>query len=182
MTYRPPNGDVKEFEKNLNKILSTNDILQKEVIMGGNFTMNLLDFEQNKKVENFLNIMFCHSMMSVINKPTHVTRNAATAIDHILINSVTTTKFKTQIIKSDISDHFPIFFVADYNILQKKERNVSYLGAIFLTFPWKNSNTNCAPLAGTASQTLLIQIRHMTTLLKFLANFTTSVSQKIKLN
>ena len=124
MTYRPPNGDVKEFEKNLNKILSTNDILQKEVIMGGNFNMNLLDFEQNKKVENFLNIMFCHSMMSVINKPTHVTMNAATAIDHILINSVTTTKFKTEIIKSDISDDFPIFFVADYNIRikERKER------------------------------------------------------------
>ena len=124
MTYRPPNGDVKEFEKNLNKILSTNDILQKEVIMGGNFNMNLLDFEQNKKVENFLNIMFCHSMMPVINKPTHVTMNAATAIDHILINSVTTTKFKTEIIKSDISDDFPIFFVADYNIRikERKER------------------------------------------------------------
>ena len=124
MTYRPPNGDVKEFEKNLNKILSTNDILQKEVIMGGNFNMNLLDFEQNKKVENFLNIMFCHSMMSVINKPTHVTMNAATAIDHILINSVTTTKFNTEIIKSDISDDCPIFFVADYNIRikERKER------------------------------------------------------------
>ena len=29
LTYRPPNGDVKEFEKHLNKILSTNDILKK---------------------------------------------------------------------------------------------------------------------------------------------------------
>ena len=51
--------------------------------------------------------------MPVINKPTRVTKNTATAIDHIFINSVTTNKFKTGIIKSDISDHFPIFFVAD---------------------------------------------------------------------
>ena len=63
-------------------------------------------------------------MMPVINKPTRVTKNTATAIDHIFINSVTTTKFKTGIIKSDISGHFPIFFVADYNIHIKeiKER------------------------------------------------------------
>ena len=104
------------------EILSTNDILKKEVIMAGDFNMNLLDFEQNKKVKNLLNIMFGHSMMPVINKPTRVTRNTATAIDHIFINSVTTAKFKTGIIKSNISDHFPIFFVADYNIHTKETK------------------------------------------------------------
>ena len=90
--------------------------------MADDFNMNLLDFKQNKKVQNFLNIMFGHSMMPVINKPTRVTKNTATAIDHIFINSVTTTKFKTGIIKSDISDHFPIFFVADYNIHIKETK------------------------------------------------------------
>ena len=126
--------------------------------------------------------MFGHSMMPVINKPTRVTKSTATAIDHIFVNSVTTTKFKTEIIKSDISDHFPIFFVADCNIHIKETKNVSYLGATFLIFPWKNSKTNCAPLAGTVSQTLLIRIRHMKISLKFLAHFMTSVSQKRKLN
>ena len=61
-------------------------------------------------------------MRSVINKPTRVTKNTATAIDHIFINSVTTTKFKTGIIKSDFSDHFPIFFVADYDIHIKETK------------------------------------------------------------
>ena len=94
--------------------------------MAGDFNMTLLDFEQNKKVQNFLNIMFGHSMMPVINKSTRVTKNTATAIDHIFINSNsypdTTTKFRTGIIKSDISDHFPIFFVADYNIHIKETK------------------------------------------------------------
>ena len=84
--------------------------------MFGGFNMNLLDFKQNKKVQGFLNTMFGHSMMPIINKPVRVTKNTATTIDHIFINSITTTIFKTGIIKSDISDHFPIFFVADYNI------------------------------------------------------------------
>ena len=119
LTYRLPNGDVKEFEKHLNKILSTNDILKKEVIMAGDFNMNLLDFERNKKVQHFLNIIFGHSMIPVINKPTRLTKNTA---DHIFVNSVTTTKFKTGIIKSDISNNFPIFFVADYNIHIKETK------------------------------------------------------------
>ena len=90
--------------------------------MAGDFNMNLLDFEQNKKIQHFLNIMFGHSMMPVINKPTRVTKKTATAIGHILINSVTTTKFKTGTIKSDISDHIPIFFLADYNIHIKETK------------------------------------------------------------
>ena len=78
--------------------------------------------------------MFGHSM-PVINKPKRVAKNTATAIDHIFINSVTTIIFKTGIIKSDISDHFRIFFVADYNIHLKetKERFIfrCYLSDIF---------------------------------------------------
>ena len=72
--------------------------------------------------------------MPVINKPTRVTKSTATAIDHIFVNSVITTKFKTEMIKSDISDHFPICFVADCNIHIKETKNVSYLGATFLIF------------------------------------------------
>ena len=150
--------------------------------MAGDFNMNLLDFEQNKKVQNFLNIMFGHSMMPVINKPTHVNKNTATAIDHIFINSVTTTKFKTGIIKSDISDHFPIYFAADYNIHIKetKERFIFKcdLPDIFVEkFKYKSRNVTWDSITK-----LLIRIRHMTALLKFLARFMTSVSQKIKSN
>ena len=61
LTYRTSNSDVEEFEKHLNKILSTNDIL-------------------NKKAQNFLNTMFGHSMMPVISKPTCVTKNNATTM------------------------------------------------------------------------------------------------------
>ena len=85
-------------------------------------------------MQNFLDIMFGHSM-PVINKPKRVAKNTATATDHIFINSATTIIFKTGIIKSDISDHFRIFFVADYSIHLKetKERFIfrRYLSDIF---------------------------------------------------
>ena len=77
--YRPPNGDVKEFKKHLNKILSTNGILNKEVIMAGRLLIS------NKKiVQNYLNTIFGHSMMPVINKPTRVIKNTPTATDQII--------------------------------------------------------------------------------------------------
>ena len=150
--------------------------------MTGNLNMNLLDFEQNKKVQNFLSIMFGHSMMPVINKPTHVNTNTATAIDHIFINSVTTTKFKTRILTLDISDRFPIFFVADFNIHIKETKERFIFRRDLSDISAKKFKYNLRTVSWDSITTLLIRIRYMTTLLKFLAHFMTSVFQKRKLN
>ena len=50
-------------------------------------------------------------MIVTINKPTRVTRKAVTSVDHILTNYLTETVFKTVIFKSDLSNHFPTFFL-----------------------------------------------------------------------
>ena len=47
-------------------------------------------------------------MTPTINKPARVTGKTATAINHILTNSFIDTIIKTGVIKSDVSDHFPI--------------------------------------------------------------------------
>ena len=50
-------------------------------------------------------------MIPTINKPTRVTRNTATAIVHIITNTVISSiQHWSGIIKTDISDHFPIVF------------------------------------------------------------------------
>ena len=118
LTYGPRTRNGKEFEELLNDILSAD----KEVIIAGDFKMNLLDFEQNRKAQNFVNIIFGHSMMASINKPKYITVKTGTAIDRIFINCVTTSKFKIEIIKSDISDYFSKFFVVDYNIHIKETK------------------------------------------------------------
>ena len=48
--------------------------------------------------------MFRFGMIPTINKPTRVIRQAASAIDHIITNSIMHTGFKAAIIKTDISD------------------------------------------------------------------------------
>ena len=54
-------------------------------------------------------------MIPIINKPTRVTKKAATAIDHIITNCFVDTNFKTTIFESDISNHFLIcvFFITN---------------------------------------------------------------------
>ena len=55
-------------------------------------------------------------MIPLTNKPTWVTRHSANATDHIITNSVTGhNDFKSAIIKTDLSDHFPIVFAIKTN-------------------------------------------------------------------
>ena len=86
LTYRPPNGIVQEFENHISKVILTKDVSRKELIIVGDFNLNLLDFCQNSKIRSFVNLMFRYGLISMINKPTRVTRKTATAIDHIYTN------------------------------------------------------------------------------------------------
>ena len=55
-----------------------------------------------------MNLIYQNGMIPIINKPTRVTKKSATAIDHIITNSFVENTFKKAIIKSGVSDHFPI--------------------------------------------------------------------------
>ena len=80
LVYRPPNGDHKELENYFKTSLSKWEISQKDIILAGDFNINLLDFDANKKVQNFVNLRFCFGMIPTINKATRVTRPPARLI------------------------------------------------------------------------------------------------------
>ena len=61
-------------------------------------------------------------MITTIHKPTRLTKKTATAIDGIITNSFVENTFKTAIIKSDVSDHFPIcIFIPSTNLFTKND-------------------------------------------------------------
>ena len=80
-------------------------------MLAGNFNINLLHFEQNKKVQNFINLMFRFGLVSTANKPTRIAKDTISAIDHIITNSIINNEFKAAILRADISDHFPIIYL-----------------------------------------------------------------------
>ena len=55
--------------------------------------------------------MFSNGLISLINKPTRITKSSITCIDHIYTNSYINHDITAGIVKTDISDHFPIFIV-----------------------------------------------------------------------
>ena len=55
IVYRPPDGDLEVCENYFQSILSNNSIRNKSVVLAGGFNINVLDFEENKKVQNFVN-------------------------------------------------------------------------------------------------------------------------------
>ena len=54
-------------------------------------------------------------MIPILNKPTRITKNTATAKDHIITHCFAETNFKAAKKKKDISDHFLIcvFFITN---------------------------------------------------------------------
>ena len=115
LTYQSPNGDPNKLENYFKNILSKREITNEELVLARDFKVNVFDFNERKMVQSFVNLMFRHGLIPTVNKPTRVTKNTATAIDHIITNSelkaIINAEFKTCIIKTDISDCFPIFFV-----------------------------------------------------------------------
>ena len=67
-------------------------------------------------------------MIPTINKPTRVTRNTATAIDHIITNTVIGgIQHRSGIIKTDVSDHFPIVFALNTCEKRKPEHKAQFI-------------------------------------------------------
>ena len=66
--YRPPNGHFEHFENFLtNFFLNTKDS-NKNVYIAGDFNLNLLDHSLNKKVRNYLNLIYQNSFIPTVNK------------------------------------------------------------------------------------------------------------------
>ena len=92
--------------------------------MAGEFTMNLLDFEQNQKVQNVFRSMFGHNMLPIINRPTYVANKPASVIDHIFFNSVTTAKFTRETVKYSRSFSNVRFCRLQYSYKEAKEHYI----------------------------------------------------------
>ena len=93
--YKPPNGDMTVFETFCEKLLSVNNETSKN-IFAGDLNIDVLDYLSNKKFQHFLSSMFQYNMVPTIHRPTRVTRNTATAIDHIITNENRTFCHKEQ--------------------------------------------------------------------------------------
>jgi len=73
----------------------------------GDFNVDVLKYNSNPQVTEYVDLLFSFGLLQVITKPTRCTQNSATLIDHVITNAVCP-NIESIIITSLISDHFPI--------------------------------------------------------------------------
>lgn len=144
--YRPPNGNVKNFSTFLNNIFKSVNNERKSIFMIGDFNLDCFRYDKSKVIQDFYNNIFQHGVLPLINRPTRVTTNTCTLIDNIFSNCFLDATLKTGIIKTPISDHFPIFSIISRNTtkinteIKVEKRNINSKN--FQSFKTDLINTN----------------------------------------
>ena len=117
VAYYPLDSDIAVRVNYLKNIFFKDNIIRKKVLLAGGYNINLLHFQQKKKIQHFVNMMFQFGLVPTTNKPTRITKDTISAIDHIT-NSIINNEFKT----ADISDHFSIIyaFKLEMNLISLK--------------------------------------------------------------
>ena len=106
--YRPPNQNLVSFIEHFNKILSIISKDNKQCYIMGDFNLDLLHCDHHAYTQEFIDSLFSHMFIPLINKPTRLTSHSATLIDNIFTNCFTQ-NIVNGIILNDLSDHLPVF-------------------------------------------------------------------------
>ena len=105
--YRPPNGSFPEFINQLTNILEyVSSKNYHTIYFMGDWNINLLH-QSEPHVRDFINLMFSYFLLPITTKPTRVSDNSFSLIDHIW-SSKAELNVGNYIIHTDISDHFPV--------------------------------------------------------------------------
>ena len=118
---RKNSGDefVEYLKATPNKIKNRN----KHIIIGGDFNYDLLKYEHNKYINEFLNTMSSNFLQPCITKPTRIVKyNRPSMVDNIFVNIYDKGIHSGNIIDK-ITDHLPNFVVIKNlrNKLQKQK-------------------------------------------------------------
>ena len=124
VVYKPPSASCDNFSEYINDILENISAEGKKCFIMGDFNINILQYETNDGVHNFIDMLHSQSFYPTINKPTRITENSATVIDNILINDLH--NHTAGVLVSDISDHLPVFLIIDDSF--EKPQDVGRLG------------------------------------------------------
>ena len=96
----------------MNTFISKSKTTDKTCFLVGDLNLNLIDYQSTVKVRDFVNWIFQHILVPIVDEPIRVTKSNATLIDYTIPNFFTDQENLTGILKTDISDHFLIFNIS----------------------------------------------------------------------
>ena len=123
--YRHPCMQQSEFNDDYLKPLSETLISEnKEVMLLGDFNIDLLKCDSNKKVSDFLDIIYFTNHLPNITSPTRLTSHSQTLIDNIFSSVINDDCVAGNLI-SPISDHHAQFLIIpNYTITQNSKKDI----------------------------------------------------------
>ena len=124
LIYRPPNSNVNNFLLSLDTYLNTLDPSDLSLI-AGDFNIDVYNSPLPLPSRNYLQILSSNSFQQIVNKPTHLTLQHSSLIDHIGISS-SITKFSCEVFDNCSSDHQGILFTLDKSISNNHQHH-SYI-------------------------------------------------------
>jgi hypothetical protein len=112
--YRPGNHSSMSQSEQFNQFIElfANSLagfaeVYDRIYLFGDFNIDLLKYSTSNQAAEYIDLLFSFGFLQVIPKPTKVTDNSATLIDHVLTNTYCKT-YESMALCSHVSDHFPI--------------------------------------------------------------------------
>ena len=138
--YRPPHNTNDLYQTFINEFIPILEHLQRvnqEVIIAGDFNIDLLKINENATLGDYFNSLVAQSLFPQITLPTRFSDRNCTIIDNFLCKL--THNFKpstTGILMSIISDHLPYFIFLDFitakHILNRNQTNAQFPEAFLI--------------------------------------------------
>ena len=119
----PPHADMDIFNEHLSEIIEKVNQERKKIIIMGDFNIDLLNYLTHAKTNDFVEGILSQGLFPLITKPTRVTEDSATIIDHIHTNIIDKENI-SGIIITDVSDHFGTFTIFNKKCTEKNNENV----------------------------------------------------------
>ena len=104
--YRHPKSNSKLFVDELNKTLE--QLETTKVYLIGDININIFSINNAKYASDYGNMLSSNGYFPLITLPTRVNDVSSTRIDHLITNDYKISIFPS-IIKTDLTDHYPIF-------------------------------------------------------------------------
>lgn len=121
--YRSPCTDCNNFLYKLNVLLC--DILSHDynVVIGGDFNIDILSQSENKK--KFFDLAGCHGLKTVIDVPTRVSATSSSCLDNFLIFKYNM-RYYTRVLNTCFSDHFGQLLVCQCDRMSEDKNIILY--------------------------------------------------------
>ena len=88
----------------------------------GVYNVNLLNVDKHIPSSDFLETLYSYSYLPLLNKPTRISKNTATLIYNIFCNGIENSDYLCGILYTDISDHFPVFYICSKSYINKRDQ------------------------------------------------------------